>query len=143
VTAASIGGGAGVSFRRVRRALTAQTRRAVVRPVYVGSAITGAGVEQLTAGITGLLPARTGRGDAALEGRAFKIERGPAGEKLAYVRLFSGTLRVRDRVRFGHGHEDKVTAISVFEQGAPAPPTSPPPPPPPHPPAHPTAPPAA
>jgi ribosomal protection tetracycline resistance protein len=109
---------AGVSFRRLRRALAAQTRQAVVHPAYVGSAITGAGVEALTAGITGLLPARTGAGDGALEGRAFKIERGPAGEKLAYVRLFAGSLRVRDRVRFGRGHEDKVTAISVFEQGA-------------------------
>jgi ribosomal protection tetracycline resistance protein len=47
----------------------------------------------------------------------FKVERGPAGEKVAYARLFSGTLRVRDRLRFG-GHEGKVTGIAVFEQGA-------------------------
>jgi len=34
----------------------------------------------------------------------FKVERGPAGEKIASARVFSGTLRIRDRVRFGeHG----------------------------------------
>ena len=47
----------------------------------------------------------------------FKIERAPNGEKVAYVRMFSGTIRTRDRVSFGSGHEAKVTAIAVFEQG--------------------------
>jgi ribosomal protection tetracycline resistance protein len=48
----------------------------------------------------------------------FKVERGPAGEKVAYVRMFSGTVRVRDRLRFGRDGEGKVTAIGVFERGA-------------------------
>ena len=30
----------------------------------------------------------------------FKIERGTAGEKIAYVRLFTGTVRVRERLPF-------------------------------------------
>ena len=46
----------------------------------------------------------------------FKIERGAAGEKVAYVRLFSGTLRTRDRVHI-RGEDHKVTAIRVFERG--------------------------
>ena len=32
--------------------------------------------------------------------------------------MFSGTLRVRDRVRFGEGKEGGVTAIAVFDRGA-------------------------
>ena len=32
--------------------------------------------------------------------------------------MFSGTLRVRDRVRFGRDGEAKVTALAVFERGA-------------------------
>ena len=56
-----------------------------------------------------------------VSGRVFKIERGAAGEKVAYVRMFSGTVRTRDRLRSGRGHQDKVTAISVFEHGAGAP----------------------
>ena len=31
--------------------------------------------------------------------------------------MFSGTVRTRDRVRFGEDDEGKVTAISVFERG--------------------------
>ncbi len=91
--------------------LVARTGDATVHPVFVGSAITGAGVAELTAGITALLPATAG--DGPLSGTVFKVERGPAGEKIAYVRMFSGVLRVRDRLPAG-----KVTAIREFSTGA-------------------------
>ncbi len=106
-----------VSDTQLRRALAAQSRAALVHPVFAGSAKTGAGVESLSAGITELLPAHSGDSDGAVAGMVFKIERGAAGEKVAYVRMYSGAVRVRDRVRFGREHEDKVTAISVFESG--------------------------
>jgi ribosomal protection tetracycline resistance protein len=32
--------------------------------------------------------------------------------------VFSGTVRTRDRLRFRHAHEGKVTAVSVFDRGA-------------------------
>lgn len=108
----------GVPYRRLRRALAAQTRGALVHPVFFGSAITGAGVEALAAGIRELLPAAEGDCDGPVSGTVFKIERGPAGEKIAYVRMFSGTIHVRDRVRFGRGEEARVTAIGVFERGS-------------------------
>ena len=43
----------GVELPRLRRALAAQTGRALVHPVFFGSAITGAGVEPLMAGSRG------------------------------------------------------------------------------------------
>ena len=110
-----------VSHRRLRAGLAAQTRRARVHPVFFGSAVTGAGVASLTAGIRELLPAAEGDAAGPVSGAVFKIERGPAGEKVAYVRLFSGTVRVRDRLRLGRdgeGGEGKVTAIGVFEHGS-------------------------
>ncbi|KMS88978.1 GTP-binding protein [Streptomyces regensis] len=129
----------GVPESRLRRALAAQTRSASVHPVYFGSAITGAGVPELVDGIERLLPTAAGDPDGPLSGTVFKVERGPAGEKVAYARLFSGTLRVRDRVPFGDGREDtgtgghgrrhtttgregrgtdgRVTALSVFDHG--------------------------
>jgi ribosomal protection tetracycline resistance protein len=67
-------------------------------------------------GITRLLPATEGDIDGELSGTVFKIERGPTGEKVAYVRMFSGNLHARDRVRI-RGDEVKVTAIRVFERG--------------------------
>jgi ribosomal protection tetracycline resistance protein len=61
-----------------------------------------------------LLP--TGHGDPAapVSGRVFKIERTAAGERVAYVRLFAGALRPRQRVRVGGEGEGKPTAIKVF-----------------------------
>jgi ribosomal protection tetracycline resistance protein len=109
----------GIPYRRLRAELAAQTRRGSVHPVFFGSALTGAGVDSLMTGIAELLPA-AGRDTAGpASGRVFKIERGPAGEKIAYVRMFSGTLRTRDRVRFGRDGKRKVTAISVFAGGSP------------------------
>ncbi len=101
----------------LRDALVTQTQQALVHPVFFGSAVTGAGVESLAGGIAELLPAAGGDPDGPVSGTIFKIERGANAEKVAYVRMFSGTIHVRDRVRFGRGLEDKVTALSVFERG--------------------------
>jgi ribosomal protection tetracycline resistance protein len=106
-----------LSCCRLRHELAAQTRRALVHPVFFGSAITGVGVDALIAGVQELLPASEGDAEGPLSGTVFKIERGPAGEKIAYVRLFSGRIRVRDRLRFGRSDESRVTALSVFGQG--------------------------
>lgn len=131
-----------VSNDRLRATLADRTRQALVHPVYFGSAITGAGVDALIGGIRQLLPAAGGDPDGPVSGAVFKVERGPAGEKVAYARMFSGTLRTRDRVRFGAAGESRaggesraaggsgdagdpgdtraegrVTAISVFHQG--------------------------
>src|SRR5882762_7246017 len=89
----------------LRDALAAQTKRALVHPVFFGSAITGAGVESLMTGIAELLPAAAGDGDGPVSGTVFKVERGPAGEKIAYVRMFTGTVQTRDRLRFGRESE--------------------------------------
>jgi ribosomal protection tetracycline resistance protein len=107
-----------VSSRRLRDTLVAQTKQALVHPVFCGSAITGAGVDALMAGIAALLPAAHTDADGAVSGTVFKIERGPRGDRIAYVRMFSGTVRTRDRVLFGREGEGKVTAISIFDDGA-------------------------
>jgi ribosomal protection tetracycline resistance protein len=108
----------GVSYRRLREELAVQTKRALVHPVYFGSAITGAGVDSLMSGIAELLPAADRDVDGPVSGSVFKVERGSAGEKIAYVRMFSGTVRTRDRLRFGKDAERKVTAVSVFDHGS-------------------------
>jgi ribosomal protection tetracycline resistance protein len=104
--------GDGLPDRRLREELAAQTGRALVHPVFVGSARTGEGVDQLMAGIAELLPASTGDAEGPASGSVFKIERGPSGEKIAYVRMFSGAVHARERL-----NDEKVTAISVFDAG--------------------------
>jgi ribosomal protection tetracycline resistance protein len=107
-----------VSYCQLRGELAAQTKQALVHPVFFGSAITGTGVDSLIAGVKELLPATEGDVGGPVSGTVFKVERGPAGEKIAYVRMFSGTVRTRDRLRFRGDEEGKVTTISVFDRGS-------------------------
>ena len=134
--AAYVADEAAVSYARLRAGLAAQTRQALVHPVFFGSAITGAGISSLRAGLTELLPTAEGDLGARPSGTVFKVDRGPAGEKVAYVRMFAGTVRVRDRlpirpgplgpgpIRTGPlgpgqlGPAQTVTAVSVFERGS-------------------------
>ena len=118
VLAAYLDDQATLPYRRLRRGLAAQARRGLVHPVFFGSAVTGAGVEALLAGVAELLPAARGDADGPVSGSVFKVERDPATERIAYVRMFSGTLRVRDRLPLPRGAEGKVTAIDVFDRGA-------------------------
>jgi ribosomal protection tetracycline resistance protein len=106
-----------VSYGQLRAGLAAVVRRGRVHPVFCGSAITGAGVGTLTSGLREFLPPAGGNPDGPVSGLIFKVERGPAGEKIAYARMFSGTVRTRDRLRLGRDREGQVTAISVFERG--------------------------
>jgi ribosomal protection tetracycline resistance protein len=122
VLAAYLAGAAGIPADWLRAKLAGQVREMLVHPVYFGSAITGAGVDVLLGALPELLPAADGDPDGPVSGRVFKIERGPGGEKVAYARLFAGTVTVRDRVRFGQRGADrqsagKVTAVSVFADG--------------------------
>ncbi|GAA2658789.1 TetM/TetW/TetO/TetS family tetracycline resistance ribosomal protection protein [Streptomyces aculeolatus] len=113
---------AAVTYRRLRKSLAEQTAGALVHPVYFGSAATGAGVAELTAGIEELLPAPAGDPDGPAAGTVFKVERGPNGEKVAYVRMLAGTVRTRQELAYGDGDRapvtEKVTGVKVFEQGA-------------------------
>jgi ribosomal protection tetracycline resistance protein len=105
----------GLTGARLHAELAAQTMAAKVHPVYFGSAITGAGVQELTAGLVELLPTTVGDPDGPVSGQVFKIERGSSGEKIAYARMFSGTVHTRDRLPFGRGAEAKVTAINGYD----------------------------
>jgi ribosomal protection tetracycline resistance protein len=97
--------------------LAREAREGLLYPVFFGSALTGAGVDALVPALTELLPAEVGDAQAPLSATVFKIERGPTGERIAYVRMFAGTLRTRDVLHFGSDHEGKVTAIAAFERG--------------------------
>ncbi|SEG89267.1 ribosomal protection tetracycline resistance protein [Actinacidiphila yanglinensis] len=110
-----------VDHARLRAALAEQTAASLVHPVYAGSAVTGAGTDALIAGIAELLPARCPDPAAPVAGSVFKMERGTAGERIAYVRVAAGTVRTRDRLPVHRGGttvgEGKVTALSVFDAG--------------------------
>lgn len=81
-------------------------------PVFFGSAITGAGVEALMDALPSLLPSSEGDTTAEASATVFKIERGARGEKVAFVRVFSGKIRAREKLVLG-----KVNALQIFSRG--------------------------
>ncbi|MER7458878.1 translation factor GTPase family protein [Micromonospora sp. NPDC126480] len=102
-----------VRVRDVRRAVRHAVRRAEVSPVACGSAITGAGVRQLCRLLADLLPRGEER-DGPLAGTVFAVDRDGHGRR-AWLRLWSGQLRVRDRVRLSGARPQTVTQIAVIE----------------------------
>ncbi|HEX4216203.1 MAG TPA: translation factor GTPase family protein [Candidatus Dormibacteraeota bacterium] len=120
--------GAPMPEAELRGRLREQTARTTAYPVCFGSAVTGAGVEELLDGISDLLPPARGSAVEPLDGTVFKVERGASGERVAYVRLHAGRLRIRERVSVGgqtaggsHPPRSTITAIRVFGEGTTAP----------------------
>jgi ribosomal protection tetracycline resistance protein len=109
--------------------LAAEFRRQIadstVVPAFFGSAITGAGVEQLLDAIATELPIAPSDDTAPLSGAVFKVQRRSSGERVVFARMFAGVLPVRGRValqRTGFGGEletidERVTAIDRFQAG--------------------------
>lgn len=113
--------------------LATRVQEVAAHPVFAGSAITGAGVRELMNGIHRYLAPPTPTATAAdidseveeLRAAVFKIVRSPAGEKLAYVRLHSGSIAVRQHVplfRRVAGHVDRldelITSVQVLVRGS-------------------------
>jgi ribosomal protection tetracycline resistance protein len=108
---------AGADPERVVGEIHARLAPDLPYPVFVGSARTGAGVAALAAGIAAHLPPAEGDANGPVAAKVFKIERERRGERIAYARVFAGTLRTRDRVPLGDGRHGKVTSLAVFERG--------------------------
>lgn len=110
---------------QVRTALARQIREAKLYPVFFGSAITGAGVRELLASLGSYFPSAAGLENAPLSGIVFKLEKEASGEKIAYVRVFAGRLRVRTFVnlqRRKHNgrietYTGKIQKLHLFWEG--------------------------
>ncbi|MGC5342071.1 tetracycline resistance ribosomal protection protein Otr(A) [Streptomyces sp. DT171] len=113
-----------------------RTAKRLLHPVYFGSALSGEGTGALIDAITELLlpPAPTGhalrtanpRPADGPRGTVFAVERGPSGEKTAYLRLFAGELALRQRVTFhrrnpegrSDGLTGRITSLHVVGREA-------------------------
>ncbi|WP_242307994.1 TetM/TetW/TetO/TetS family tetracycline resistance ribosomal protection protein [Bacillus cereus group sp. BfR-BA-01524] len=105
----------------LRKELEKQIQQANVYPIFFGSAMTGIGVTELLKNISALFPANKSAENEILSGVVFKIERESSGEKIAYVRLFSGSLHVRKYVDIQRGeslpHKEKIKKMCLFHNG--------------------------
>ncbi|UNP74359.1 TetM/TetW/TetO/TetS family tetracycline resistance ribosomal protection protein [Bacillus nitratireducens] len=110
-----------ISDTPLRKELEKQIQQANVFPIFFGSAMTGMGVTELLENISALLPANTSAQGEILSSVVFKIEREPSGEKVAYVRVFSGSLHVRKYVDIQRGeslpHKEKIKKMCMFHNG--------------------------
>ncbi|AEW99051.1 elongation factor G [Streptantibioticus cattleyicolor] len=109
----------------VRAALAAQTARGLTHPLVFGSALTGQGVDTLIDTLAGLLPVPEAPRDEVVRGRVFAVERGPAGERIALLRLRSGSLRRGQRLTFHRlsplGATTRSARVGALEVVAPEP----------------------
>lgn len=102
----------------LRAWLAGESRRGTAHPILFGSAVTGAGVPELTAALGSYLPAvDADRRADARSGVVFAIDR-EGGRKRSFVRMRSGALRVRDKIDLGHGRAERVTGLSVAHRGS-------------------------
>ena len=106
-----------VPWPRLARAIADQSRSGRIHPAFLGSAAAGQGVADILAAIPDFLPEAPGDADAALRGRVFKIERPTSGERVAFARLFDGTIQSRERLTYGDGHEGRVTGLATTVPG--------------------------
>ena len=102
-----------------------QTCRGLVHPVFFGSALSGAGTAELTDGVRRFLAPRPVTSDD-VRGAVFAVERTAKGEKVAYLRLFGGTVHSRQRVVFRRRdptgaveeHRGRVAGLEVVGGGS-------------------------
>lgn len=117
--------GEAVTGGQVKIALMNAIRDAKIYPVFFGSAITGMGVAELLAGVTAMFPVNNGLNATILSGVVFKLEKEASGEKIAYVRVFSGSISSREYLKLSRKknaleietHTDQVKKLHIFCEG--------------------------
>nr|WP_230986484.1 TetM/TetW/TetO/TetS family tetracycline resistance ribosomal protection protein [Cohnella fermenti] len=77
-------------------ALRSASRRGELFPVLFGASAKGLGIESLLDAMLELLPPPEGEATSPVSGVVFKLERDPSMGRIAYVRLYRGTIRNRD-----------------------------------------------
>src|SRR6266566_8739302 len=110
---------------QVRTSLMQQVGEAKLYPVFFGSALTGVGVKELLADLGSYFPSNTSLQEAPLSGVVFKLEKEATGEKVAYVRVFAGSMRVRTYVDLRRRQRDgetetytgKIQKLHLFWEG--------------------------
>lgn len=86
-------------------------------PIYHGSARNNIGTQQLIEAISNLFCSEMNENDSELCGRVFKIEYTDHKQRLVYLRLYSGTLHLRDTIILPEKKKVKLTEIYIPSNG--------------------------
>ena len=111
----------GMRQAQVRRIAGANVYKSSTVPLFWGSATTGVGVAEMMAELEAIFTPALPASKPGQSAVVFKIERSERGEKIAYVRVYSGTLQVRRSVTVhksdGRIVAAKITTMHVFKTG--------------------------
>ena len=83
-------------------------------PVYHGSAKNNLGIRQLIEVIASKFYSSTPEGQSELCGQVFKIEYSEKRRRFVYVRIYSGTLHLRDEKPFVNAQSVEASLEDVF-----------------------------
>lgn len=86
-------------------------------PIYHGSARNNIGTQQLIEAISNLFCSEMNENGSELCGRVFKIEYTDHKQRLVYLRLYSGTLHLRDTIVLSEKKKVKLTEIYIPSNG--------------------------
>ena len=86
-------------------------------PVYHGSAKNNIGTEKLIEVITETFTSGADNNQSELCGSVFKIEYTDQKKRLVYLRLYSGTLRLRDTILLAQKQKLKITEMRIPSNG--------------------------
>ena len=86
-------------------------------PIYHGSAKNNIGTQQLIEAISNLFCPEMNKNYSELCGRVFKIEYTDHKQRLVYLRLYSGTLHLRDTIILPEKKKVKLTEIYIPSNG--------------------------
>lgn len=106
-----------ISREKLAREEQQRVQDASLFPVYHGSAKNGLGIQPLMDAVTGLFQPIGEQGGAALCGSVFKVEYTDCGQRRVYLRLYSGTLRLRDTVALAGREKLKITEMRIPSKG--------------------------
>ena len=106
-----------ISREKLVREEQRRVQDASLFPVYYGSAKKGLGIQPLMDAVTGLFQPIGEQGSAALCGSVFKVEYTDCGQRRVYIRLYSGTLRLRDTVALAGREKLKITEMRIPSKG--------------------------
>lgn len=100
----------------VAEALRRATAAGRLAPVLVGSAVTGAGLPQLRSALRQVLP-RASEQQTPTAASVFAVDHDAEGARRAWIRLWSGQIRVREQLVVGDSAARRVTRIEVSRPG--------------------------
>ncbi|GAA0371271.1 elongation factor G [Bacillus horti] len=112
-----------IKSERLRAELRLQTKNGNVFPLFAGSAVKGIGVSQLIESLGDFFPVHTQKEEMTkpLSAIVFKVMKDLDGRRNAFIRLFQGSIQLRDEIELSSQSREtifyKVKQLQILQDG--------------------------